>query len=62
VADQVGAPTWAGHIADATALIVQRACRERANAGFASGILNVTAGGATIWCGFAEAASEPPIK
>jgi dTDP-4-dehydrorhamnose reductase len=61
VADQVGAPTWAGHIADATALIVQRACRERANAGFASGILNVTAGGATSWCGFAEAILDQAI-
>jgi dTDP-4-dehydrorhamnose reductase len=61
VADQVGAPTWAGHIADATALIVQRACCERANAGFASGILNVTAGGATSWCGFAEAILDQAI-
>jgi dTDP-4-dehydrorhamnose reductase len=55
VADQIGAPTWARHIADATALIVQRACRDRANKEFASEILNVTAGGATSWCGFAEA-------
>jgi dTDP-4-dehydrorhamnose reductase len=61
VADQVGAPTWAGHIADATALIVQRACRERANAGFASGILNLTAGGTTSWCGFAEAILDQAI-
>jgi len=55
VADQIGAPTWARHIADATRLIVHRACRERVNDKFASGILNVTAGGATSWCGFAEA-------
>jgi dTDP-4-dehydrorhamnose reductase len=55
VADQIGAPTWARHIADATALIVQRACRERAKADFASGILNVAAGGETNWCGFAQA-------
>lgn len=55
VADQIGAPTWARHIADATALIVQRACRERAKANFVSGILNVAAGGETSWCGFAQA-------
>ena len=54
VADQIGAPTWARHIAEATALIVQRACRERAEADFASGILNVAAGGETSWCGFAQ--------
>jgi len=29
VADQIGAPTWARHIADTTARIVQDACRER---------------------------------
>ena len=55
VADQIGAPTWARHIAEATALIVQGACRERSNADFTSGILHVTAGGATSWCGFANA-------
>lgn len=55
VADQIGAPTWARHIADDTALIVQCASRERGEARFTSGIFNVTARGATSWCGFAEA-------
>jgi dTDP-4-dehydrorhamnose reductase len=55
VADQIGAPTWARHIAEATALIVQGACRERSNAEFTSGILHVTAGGAISWYGFAKA-------
>jgi dTDP-4-dehydrorhamnose reductase len=55
VVDQIGAPTWASHIADATALIIQRACQERGEGEFASGIFNLTAGGATSWCGFAEA-------
>lgn len=54
VTDQIGAPTWAGHLADATTLIVQRACQEQANAAFSSEILHVTASGATSWCGFAE--------
>ena len=47
--------TWARHIADATAHIVQRSCRERDETKFAPGILHLTAGGATSWCGFAEA-------
>ncbi len=55
VADQVGAPTWAHHIADATALIIKRANQERLQGDFRSGILNVTARGATSWCDFAEA-------
>ena len=37
VADQIGAPTWARHIADATTLIVQRACRERSEDKFCFG-------------------------
>jgi len=55
VADQIGAPTWARLIAQATAHIVQTTCRERAGADFTSEILHVTAGGSTSWCGFAEA-------
>lgn len=55
VADQIGAPTWAREIADATAHIVQRACVERQRGGFTSGVFNVTAAGATSWHGFAEA-------
>jgi dTDP-4-dehydrorhamnose reductase len=55
VTDQVGAPTWARNIADATALIIQRACRERKEGKFVSGIFNLTASGATNWCHFAEA-------
>jgi dTDP-4-dehydrorhamnose reductase len=55
VTDQIGAPTWAREIADATAHIVQRACGERARRGFTSGVFNVTAADATSWHGFAEA-------
>ena len=62
VADQIGAPTWARNIADATALIVQRACRERGKGEFASGILNLTAAGATSWCGFAEAILDQAMR
>jgi dTDP-4-dehydrorhamnose reductase len=45
VADQIGASTWARHIADTTARIVQG--RERDKTKFTSEILHVTAGGAT---------------
>jgi dTDP-4-dehydrorhamnose reductase len=55
VADQIGAPTWARDIADATALIIQHAWRKWREDEFVSGIFNLTSGGATSWCGFAEA-------
>jgi len=55
VADQIGAPTWAREIADATASIARRALDERSRENFASGIFNLTAAGATSWFGFAEA-------
>ena len=55
VDDQIGAPTWARNIADATALIVQAARREQAQGQFASGLFNLTAAGATSWYGFAQA-------
>jgi len=58
VDDQIGAPTWARDIADATALIVHAACQERAQGQFASGLFNLAAAGATSWHGFAKAILE----
>lgn len=55
VDDQIGAPTWARNIADATALIVRAACQEREQGRFASGLFNLAAAGATSWHGFAKA-------
>lgn len=55
VDDQIGTPTWARSIADATALIVRAARQEQAAGHFASGIFNLTASGATSWHGFAKA-------
>ena len=55
VADQIGAPTWAREIADATATIARQARQEVEQGHFKSGIFNVTAAGATSWYGFAEA-------
>jgi dTDP-4-dehydrorhamnose reductase len=54
VADQIGAPTWAVHIADASAAIIQAAGQERDRADFNSEILHLSARGATSWYGFAE--------
>lgn len=67
VTDQIGAPTWAREVADATARIVPLACRERERGDFTSGVFNVTAAGATNWFGFAEAIldqamSQPSVQ
>jgi dTDP-4-dehydrorhamnose reductase len=61
VADQIGAPTWARHIAETTALIIRRTCQGEARADFSSEILHVSAGGETTWCGFAEAIVDQAI-
>ncbi|TDR49997.1 dTDP-4-dehydrorhamnose reductase [Pseudomonas brenneri] len=55
VADQIGAPTWAGTIADST-----RALIERWQAGQAGewGVYHLTAQGETSWLGFAQAIGE----
>lgn len=55
VADQIGAPTWARNIADATAHIVGRAQAERMQGAFHSGIFHLASRGETSWHGFAEA-------
>lgn len=55
VADQIGAPTWAGSIANST-----RALIERWQAGEPGewGIYHLSAAGETSWFGFAEAIGE----
>lgn len=53
--DQIGAPTWARNIADATAHIVRRAQQERQQHDFVSGIFNLTSAGETSWHGFTRA-------
>ncbi|SDV07412.1 dTDP-4-dehydrorhamnose reductase [Pseudomonas mucidolens] len=55
VADQIGAPTWAGTIAHST-----RALIERWQAGQAGewGVYHLTARGETSWFGFAQAIGE----
>ncbi len=55
VADQIGAPTWARNIADASAQAMVQAARERAAGTFRSGLFHMAGGGETSWHGFAEA-------
>ncbi|UCJ17195.1 dTDP-4-dehydrorhamnose reductase [Pseudomonas sp. MM211] len=52
VADQIGAPTWAGSIAAATQQLIERWQTERTEAW---GLYHFTARGETSWFGFAEA-------
>jgi dTDP-4-dehydrorhamnose reductase len=52
VSDQIGAPTWAGHIAAATVQLIQRWQTERTDNW---GLYHFSAGGATSWFGFAQA-------
>ncbi|MGA4635451.1 dTDP-4-dehydrorhamnose reductase [Pseudomonas solani] len=54
VADQVGAPTWAGSIATATAALIQRWQDGRQ----AWGTYHFSAGGETSWFGFASAIAD----
>jgi dTDP-4-dehydrorhamnose reductase len=58
VDDQIGTPTWAHDIADATAQIIHAIRREQAEGRFASGIFDLTASGATSWFKFAKAIFE----
>ena len=58
VADQIGAPTSAAQIAQATAAVIAAGVRERADGRFASGLFHLTASGATSWHGFAAAILE----
>jgi len=55
VGDQIGAPTWARNIADATGHLIVRALLERDQDQFQSAILHLSSQGETSWHGFAEA-------
>ncbi|PKH12447.1 dTDP-4-dehydrorhamnose reductase [Pseudomonas sp. 43NM1] len=55
VADQIGAPTWAGTIARSTLALIER--WQSGNAG-AWGTYHLTAQGETSWFGFAQAIGE----
>lgn len=55
VADQVGAPTSARLIADASVCVMTRVLQQRREGRFASGVLHLAAGGEVSWHGFATA-------
>ena len=55
VADQIGAPTWAGSIASASAQLIQH---WRNGQGGPWGLYHLTAQGETSWFGFASAIAE----
>jgi dTDP-4-dehydrorhamnose reductase len=55
VDDQVGAPTWARFIAEATAQVLRQLGDGHKVVGDRAGIYNLTATGAVSWCGFASA-------
>lgn len=55
VADQIGAPTWAGSIASSTRALIER---WRAGEPGEWGVYHLTARGETSWFGFAEAIGE----
>jgi len=55
VADQIGAPTWAGTIADSTAQLIERWQAGRPGAW---GTYHLTAQGETSWFGFAQTIGE----
>lgn len=55
VADQIGSPTSARYIADATSHILSRTMPALAAGDFESGLYNMTSAGNTSWHGFASA-------
>ena len=55
VNDQIGAPTWARFLADATARVLAESRKGNVFTRERSGLYNLTASGATSWFGFAEA-------
>jgi dTDP-4-dehydrorhamnose reductase len=55
VADQIGAPTWAGSIAEATRQLVEHWRHGQAGPW---GLYHLTARGETSWFGFASAIAE----
>lgn len=59
VADQIGAPTWAGTIAQSTRQLIER---WREGQRVAWGVYHLTASGDTSWFGFAQAIGQELIK
>lgn len=58
VADQVGAPTWSRHVAEATAQVLAQLGDDRAAWHRACGVYHLTSAGQTTWHAFASAIVE----
>jgi len=58
VSDQIGSPTWARFIADATAHIVRKSLEDRSNNQFQPNLYHLTAAGETSWFGFTQSIIE----
>lgn len=62
VDDQIGAPTWARELAQATATMATQVQQKLAHGAFESGLLHVSAAGATSWYGFAQAILDQAMQ
>jgi dTDP-4-dehydrorhamnose reductase len=62
VADQIGTPTWARNIADATSRIIRQSVAQRTDGSFVSGILHLTDAGSTTWHGFARVILDEALR
>jgi dTDP-4-dehydrorhamnose reductase len=58
ISDQIGAPTWARNIAGGTAEIARTGMRRRREDRFVSGVVHMTAAGATSWYALSRAILE----
>ncbi len=60
VDDQIGSPTWARTVAEATAAVLERSWLGKGSAALAErgGLYHLSAAGQTSWCGFARAILE----
>ena len=62
VTDQIGSPTSAHDIAEATASIVRQAVAKHAGQAFVSGTYHLAAAGSTSWHGFAVAIAKQAVR
>lgn len=62
ISDQLGAPTWARMLAEATATVAAQLLQAPPDALGRSGVYHVTAAGQTSWHGFAQAILEEALQ
>ncbi len=62
IADQVGSPTWARMLAEASAQVIARLLSESTDTKASSGVYHLTAAGQTSWYGFTEAIMREVLR